>query len=294
MRNVVMMVLICVLMLSAATYAWFTLSKNARVASLTMTVGQESSLMIAPDMDKASNAGVAGTYGNVLAFGEEITEGTSKTTYEIKFPLQPATVKTDNQVYSPKYDDTGVKVTGVELVSTNDYMTDSSVNASTKYYCYQTTFFLKTAGTVDVQVQLQKSTLENTYTEPSEGTYVVNTAAEKYGAAAVRISLTDDSTHTIVYEPLSKLDLDTNKQFESATDNRNDKADVIATTSKQLNNGAFDNDTQSVYLTVSPNGTRITMRIWLEGTDPQCVNQIMAEQLAGQIAFEVVETTSGN
>ena len=70
MRNVVMMVLVCALMLSAATYAWFTLSKNAKVANLTMQVGEETSLMIAPDTDKTGNAGKAGIYGSTLSFGE--------------------------------------------------------------------------------------------------------------------------------------------------------------------------------------------------------------------------------
>ena len=52
MRNVVMMVLICALMLSAATYAWFTLSTSAKVANLSMTVGEETSLLIAPDLTR--------------------------------------------------------------------------------------------------------------------------------------------------------------------------------------------------------------------------------------------------
>lgn len=282
MRNVVMMVLVCVLMLSAATYAWFTLSKNARVASLSMSVGEESSLMIAPDTDRK---GTPGNYGNVLEFGSDL--GTGVTTYKIKYALQPATVDTNQIVYSPDYDDTGLKVDGVNVVDEGNYMKDTSDNGSEKYYCYETTFYLKTAGKKPVNVQLQATKLDDTYTEPSTGgTYILNENAENHAAAAIRISLSDTSNNTIVYEPLSNDHYKSTDVVESAEDTRTTKKTIV-TTSAQESNGSIP--TQSTKLSVSPDGTRITMRIWLEGTDSECVNQIMGSDIAGQIAFEVVE-----
>ena len=34
---------------------------------------------------------------------------------------------------------------------------------------------------------------------------------------------------------------------------------------------------------------KVTMYIWLEGTDEQCVDQIKTDELEGQIQFAIVE-----
>lgn len=280
-RNMVMMVLVCVLMLSAATYAWFTLSSSAKVANLTMQVGAETSLMIAPDMDKAGNTGTAGTYGSVLSFGTD--------EYNIKYALQPATMDDAGKIYSPKYNNEGNKVEGTEAITTENIMTDSSASDTGKFYCYKTTFFLKTAGDKDVQVRLKAPTATMTaYEAPTDGvgTYVVNSTTSDLGAGAIRIKLSTDSG-SIVYEPLSDYTLPTGT-YESAEDTSG--ATAITSTDKQKQTGAFDTTAgEQGQFTVKTTDTRVTMEVWLEGTDSCCVNQIMADQIIGQIAFEVIE-----
>ena len=281
LRNVVMMVLICALMLSAATYAWFTLSKNAKVADLTMQVGEETSLMIAPDTDKTGNAGKAGTYGSTLSFGEG-----SDGDYYIEFALQPATMKDDGKIYKPTYSDDGNTVTGVGTTTDANIMTDASTSDTGAFYCYKTTFFLKTAGNKEVKIQLKAPDKTMTaYAAPENGvgTYLINKTPDDMGAGAIRIKLSD-GTNSIVYEPLSDYSLPSGT-YESAED----KSGVtpIATTNVQKADGTFEK--QEKTLTVQTTDTRITMEVWLEGTDSCCVNQIMADQIMGQLVFEVFE-----
>lgn len=275
MRNMIMMVLVCVLMLSAATYAWFTLSNTAKVANLTMKVGEETSLMIAPDISKSTSDGKAGTYGSVLEFGSD---------YKIKYALQPATM-TDAGIQSPVYDETGTKVTSVAATTAENIMTDSSTSDAGKFYCYKTTFFLKTAGNADVKVKLKGSNLTNTYGEPAskDGTYIVNKTASDMGARAIRIKLSAGDT-SIIYEPLKGYTLPEGT-YEKATDESG--VSVVTATNVQGTDGQFSTDTGR--LTVKTTDTRVTMEVWLEGTDACCVNQIMADDILGQLAFEVVE-----
>lgn len=287
MRNVVMMVLICVLMLSAATYAWFTLSTSAKVANLSMTVGEETSLLIAPDLDRGGD-GKAGEYGSALSFDTDLGVGIDK--YTIAAPLLPATMDTNAAVHKPNYDlEDGTIITGFTKLEDNNsyYMTDTSEDTGAEFYCYRTTFYLKTAGSEPVTVQLKEPTGDDMdeYKEPTNGvgTYIVNSTTNGMGASAVRIRLSADNK-AIIYEPL------TDKHFTTGTESATVKQNVtvptgIAVTDSQESTGTFSSRTGT--LEISPEGTRVTMEIWLEGTDVDCVNQIMGDVIKGQIAFEV-------
>lgn len=290
MRNVVMMVLICALMLSAATYAWFTLSDTARITNLTMTVGEESSLLIAEDLQQAQAAGRPGEYKGSLVFG---TDGTNNT-YELKGTLLPASLESaSGDIKKPDYNDLGQVKTDLLELTSSDIMLDSSEEGD--FYCYKTTFYLKNGGSEEeIQVQLKAPTSEisgNTKgtQAASDGTYMINKANE-IGASAIRIRFTDEDSHVIIYEPL--YDTENTAASESAQD-LNENRTVAASTDIQKYTGAFTSNDRGK-LTVTNTGTRITMEVWLEGTDDLCCNEVMADVISGQIAFEVVDTTSGN
>ena len=89
-RSMVMMSLLCILMLSAATYAWFSLSNTAKVSNLTMTVGDVTGLQIAPDEN-----GHAGTFGSSIDFST------------ITGKLLPATSQDGKNFFKPYYNEDG-------------------------------------------------------------------------------------------------------------------------------------------------------------------------------------------
>ena len=92
-----------------------------------------------------------------------------------------------------------------------------------------------------------------------------------------------ESGNSIVYEPLSDATI------SGTTDSAKDDSEAVAITStdKQATDGTIN--PRSGRLEIQTTDTKITMQVWLEGTDPQCVNQIMADQIVGQLAFEVIE-----
>lgn len=272
-RNMVMMALICVLMLSAATYAWFTLSSSAKITNLTMTVGEESGLLIAEDTDRAGT-GAAGTYGSTLVFGEGSGYSTN---YKLNGALLPATVETDGKLYSPVYNDAG-EVSDIE--EADAIMADTSADGN--YYCYKTSFYMKVEGDVGVDVKLADTTLNgDAKTVPTGGTYVLN-ANDGIGAKAIRIRISD-GTNTIIYQPLSDWSKPAGV-YNFATDSRTVK-NTITATDIQNKLGIFT--TQNGKLAISTTGTRITLEIWLEGTDDCCVDEIKAKDIIGQLVFEI-------
>lgn len=275
MRSVIMMTLLCVMLLSTATYAWFTLSDTARVLNLTLTIGGESGLLIAP----AASANTAGTYKSVLSFGADSTDydgSAGGARYQIGGKLLPATTADGRTFRKPVYAATdGSIVTGVENLSGGDRLTSASGKDAEGYY-YETVFWLKAVSSGDLQVTLAGR-------NGDDGTFVaIEDPLMADGAAAVRISLSTPS-QTLVYEPHADV-TGTGKGYSSATDNS--RASAVSDTMKQSSNGNFTNRKS---LTVSNTGTMVTMRIWIEGTDDMCVNEIMAEQIRAQLQFEIIE-----
>lgn len=286
MRNMIMMVLVCVLMLSAATYAWFTLSETARITNLTMTVGQETGLLIAPDTSVSTRternaAGTAGTYSGVLEFKTAGTEGDG---YDISGVLLPGTLTANGtDVQAPDYNTNG-EVSGLKNA---DAISDTT-GATTTGHVYKTSFFMRTTDPANVSVKLKGATLNgDASTVPGDGgTYVLNASNATYGATAIRIKLSD-GTNSIVYRPLDGY-TNQNADMTAAADVRDVKTTVTPTDVQALD-GSFGVTQGS--LEITPTGNRIFMEIWLEGTDTYCVNEIMADQIIGQLEFEVVQPT---
>lgn len=284
MRSIVMMSLLCVLMLSAATYAWFTLSNTAKVSNLTMTVGDVTGLQIAVDTGTG-----AGTYGNELKYGDG-----EAASYKIIGTLLPATLmdKT-NAIKKPVYDPAGSgAVTDVSAVDASEVLKNGSASSATGYY-YETTFYLKSLGK-DISVRLKKGeSLAGTgvQTGNETGTYVLNNKTQTetnnstthIGAKAVRIWLTDGTNH-IIYQPNS--DLTAGSNYTLATDSRSLKS-TEAPTDVQSAAGTFGSTQGSLSL-AKDTDKKITMRIWIEGTDEFCGNEIKLEDIIAQLQFEEV------
>ncbi len=284
-RGIVMMTLLCVLMMSAATYAWFTLSNTAKIANLTMTVGEATGLQIAKDTGTG-----AGTYGSVLQFDDGTTP-----IYKITGKLLPATTADGKTFLKPTYNDDG-EVSGTESTAESDILSNLTTSPESEGYYYETTFYLKALGNQAVNVQLKAggdlpangiAAVQNTAT----GTYVIaknGTTDGKgyYGFQSIRISLTAGEK-TIIYEPYSDIH---GTNGTAATLASGVTITPATVTSQQKSDGTW-NATQSKQLTLTGNAdTLVTMRIWVEGTDQDCVNEISLDDLLAQIVFETVTT----
>ena len=294
MRNVVMMVLICALMLSAATYAWFTLSNTAKVANMTMTVGEVTGLQIAPDYNAGGDTGEPGVYGSVLAFGtkyEDSVDSTKAVTYEIKGDLLPATMLKTNLMKKPIYAEDGTgEVISVEALGTADWMGNDGITDNT-YYAYKTTFYLKALGDEDYTIQLAERTGTLTkagvYQEGISGTYILNKKDNDtdtfIGADAIRIRL-DANGQSMIYA----VDNVTGQSGTTApTKDGYLGGTVESATNAQASNGTF---TSNGTITLTGNeDTRVTMTIWIEGTDVDCANEMSLDDIIAQLQFEKVE-----
>lgn len=280
-RSMVMMSLLCVLMLSAATYAWFTLSNTAKVSNLTMTVGDVTGLQIAEDNGSAPAEG---------AWKSSIEGGT------ISGKLLPATTTNGIKMLEPTYDDNGAVENTTEATK---YLTSASVSTDEGYWI-EKTFYLRARGKAGdtTKIKLVDGTgIGNTgiWVEANKdnynGTYVLSKNAGTSGilpGAAVRISFQkNDETTTTVFEPNSNY---TTAATEIATDSRGDKSIINSTVQETMEGTCSFVSADNIFTLTNNTATKITMRIWIEGGDPQCGNEIAAQDVITQLKFVTVDS----
>lgn len=295
MRNVVMMVLVCVLMLSAATYAWFTLSNTAKVANMTMTVGEVTGLQIAPDYNAGGTTGSVGTYGSVLAFDQEYVDAadsSKKVTYNITGDLLPATMITTSVMRKPVYAEDGTgEVISTSTLDQQDWMGNDGIAENT-YYAYKTTFYLKALGEEEYVIKLADRsaiTKPGVYQNGITGTYILNDKTSDtdtfIGADAIRICL-ETNNDKIIY---AANNVSTDQKGTVAPTATNYLGGTLETvTNSQGTDGKF---TSNGTITLQGNeDTRVTMTIWIEGTDPDCANEMSLDNIIAQLQFVKVES----
>lgn len=271
-RSIVMLSLLCMLLLSAATYAWFTLSNTAKVSNLTMTVGDVTGLQVADyaDTDVSEPAADWGSSTSPVKFN-----GT----------LLPATMKTDDtKIYKPHYSEEG-SVDNVEDAESNT-LTKNSNSTDTGYYV-EYNFWIRALGKAGdkttVKLDAGSGTNNGINSSSAKGTYSLSSekgSGDILPSAAVRIGLFKDS-NVKVFEPNSDFRKDANNK---ATDSRGDK-EAKASDIKQNVDGTFSTEDTTVFSLDNNTPTKITLKIWLEGTDAQCGNEIAAKDIISQLKF---------
>lgn len=300
LRNTIMMAGLSVVLLSGATYAWFTLSETAKITNLTLTVGEAGGLQIA---DIQGNDDAHGAYSTEIEIPE--VENQNK--------LMPATMLEGNKLNYPTYQD-GVldHITEIQEDEANKgTLYDRYEDGSGKDVYYITkTFYLKTdKGTNETQygIALSPSVLTGNTSgylasDPKvSGTYVLCTnktaqpADNLYASAALRISFTNNSiadSGTTIYEPNSDVDVTGGTGASLKADLEIQEMDSNI---KQLKNGAFSSDTTAAsneIFKILGGGTdnQIVMRIWVEGEDAQCVNEVAIDEMVARIQFTLTGT----
>lgn len=265
MRNTIMMVLVTVLMLSTATFAWFTLSDNAKVTGMSLTAGASGGLLIGETTT---------TYGSILDLGMTDAE-----------TLAPATTKSGLdytadkklKLYKPLYlPNDKATINNMKELTNNKGLTEDG-DADKTYY-YEKTFYLKAPGdagnTTPIYFQTGKK-------DDGVGTYIIDNAPANQPSAALRIALTIKG-ETVVYEP------NTNLTFTGSSANTTgvDMTQYgFKGTRQQPTGDGVVGDGSSIFTLNNGEDTEVTMQVWFEGTDNQCVNEISAKNLQAQIGF---------
>ncbi len=278
-RSIVMMSLLCVLLLSAATYAWFTLSNTAKISNLTMTVGDVTGLQVADIADTDTANGPA----------DESSWKAETTAVEFNGKLLPATTTDGIDIYEPVYDESG-SVSDLSASATTKKLDSNSVINSIGYYV-EYSFWIRALGPTGAQTTVKLAPGEGLndgiYNASASGTYSLSSSKNDgiLPSAAVRVSLINN-TAVKVYEPNADFSAQAQKV---ATDSRTDKT-AKSSDVKQKVDGTYDSSVDTTVLTLENNkATKITLKIWLEGTDAQCGNEIAANKIITQLKFVTAE-----
>lgn len=261
-----------VALLTTATYAWFSLTNAAQVNQLTLKAGTTGSLLI-------SNSATDG-------FSEAI---------DLTLPenccLRPLSTTDGTSFHKPIYGTDGVvesvNTTAITAGDLENMINDSEANGG---WLIKKTFYLK-ANTKSELTEVGIKLLAPKNTE--SGTTIDNASADTYGAEAIRISFTctdvNNNTVTKILEP------NADETFEKAATQKSLRGWSDVDTIKQSgtdykfsnNDGTSYTDyvSEELFRIPTNEAVAVTMYIWLEGADKECVNEIVGNAINAQIRF---------
>lgn len=285
-KNVTVILSIIMVLITVGTFAWFSVSDHPRVQNLALVADHEGVLMIADDVN-----GTPGTYGDVL----DLTTATGFD-YMKSVRLSPVTTADGKEFYSPNYDVFTNRVDSVNLISDHTELIHS--------YIYEKTFYLKAiSGDNDIGTGSTYDVALSGMGSGNTGTYMLkDTAAaadSDSSAYAIRIGFTltdvNGSVVTKIYEPNYNVH---NSSDDMAIDGvKGTSGYGTYTTIKQNSDGTFvttgtGSDSEVLFTIPENTDVKVTMRVWIEGTDEDCANSIGATLLTGQIQFSSDEVVN--
>ncbi len=291
----IVMLVIAVAVVSA-TYAWLEISRTPIVSDLELTVMTESRLEIAPDEN-----GLPGEWDTSLDLS---------TLLEDMAPLRPVTYSKENKVlYATLYDvdgrNTGKTVALSDEVNANVKVTGNS-SANENGYYIAIPFWVRGSQKADISLSKAQTVEEGT---AGSGTYVIGNPVWDHQAlehknggngleTALRIGFRCQTTDSngrnigesrfVVYEPNCDThvtaddgyiettsidegalvgDGDLIRQTTSSWDERT----PILQNSVVHHLGEFENEPNLFHLEIG-NMQKITLYVWLEGRDVDCIN----------------------
>ena len=287
-RNALVMVIVMVAMMSSATFAWFTLTSSPTVTGLQMTAAASQGLKISETsggdyydaVDISDSTGTNQNENNNILSPVSVTKAAGETSYKPLF-------------YEPVY--LGNTVTSLKSTALN--ATDTT---KLKGYVAKYEYYLKSdadtewVGIVTAPETSQSGNIGITNNKANiPGSFVrQNSSATNTFTAinAVRIGFVVGSeTKMYIYEPNNESTTTTGTY---ATNNvPAPTSDVVSTVDTGIittGKGADDYTSKGLFQ-VSKAGTKITMYVWLEGTDDDCVDEIQKDIIEAQIQFTIAE-----
>lgn len=283
--SAILMAFVCVVMMGGGTYAWFTMSNTAKVTSLKLKVASEGKLYISND--SASNF-------TQDAYKVSSAEWPDKDNVKV---LYPCTTTDGIEMKKPFYK------SETEVTAASD-ITESAEKA--QYYLEQDFYLYMDEGEVTTPstytVHLTQKTGES---DSKDGTYFESNSVEPKPEYCVRISLAKaasvDATATSaeIYEPnydglhTGNVTSATSALQEQKGAHRQKTTGVFV---DSVGTATATGDSDSLFEIQGNTKTKVTIRVWFEGTDPQCCNNIDLKEITAQLKFKANKkiTDTGN
>lgn len=289
LKNRVLMCLLYLAVLSTATYAWFTMNNKPRVLNLALSAAAAGDLLIADDL-----GGGPGEYDEEL----DLKTATQKFPME-EVQLNPVTTADGQIFYAPVY--RGKTVTDVEEITDLDELN--------RQYVYEKTFYLKAGSLKNSRGQRVARGAMKIYEimllgpeqdgEENSGCSVKQAAGASTSvpgdtaANSIRISFEVEGQEIAIWEPNSDRH---NSDTEKAIDNVKGTYGTYETL-QQTNDGSFvggeNGSSQKLFEIEEEQDVKVTMRVWMEGTDEDCTNSNELDEIIGNIQFISSEVKGG-
>lgn len=262
------MLLVAVVALSSATYAWFTNSQKASISTIEVKAAAASGLQI-------SATGATGTWGTNLD-----PTGTVPSAF-----IPSSSVDTTSFFSGGIGDDGTLTATDVTLAG------DTESTVGSQYM--KNVFYLKT----DAESSVLKFDQLNVTTGTKNLSESVRFALVYQGTANVA-AVTDATTfegtaQTIIYEPKATshstsgaagAELTTMALNQAVTAVAPDAIPAASTTAQDT----VTNATAGTTIVTIPQGiSKMVLYIWLEGQDVDCINRAAGDTINADIAFTI-------
>ncbi len=306
-RSALVMILVMAAMMSTATYAWFTMTSNPTVTGMQMVASSGTGLSVCNEVD--------GTYVNAVEIKMEtdnVNMADASDTDRLR-KLVPVSLGADASTnptgfFDPKYDNNGI-VTQLEANALTD------LTGKVAVYTY---YIRSESGNMNVGLifgdagQGPDSGVNAANQATAEGTFVRtrrnagdSSVAGAEGAIRIGLVVTEansqggydepDLADMIIIEPnsdfaisgvgITSANVELNAGYTAANyTNTIIPSDIVAAENGTISTGGSASTTDALF-TVSETPKEVTMYVWLEGTDSQCVDQIKTDELEAQIQF---------
>lgn len=296
--SAILMAFVCVVMMGGGTYAWFTMNNVARVESLKLNVASEGNLYISktndfqtPNVEKKSK---------VTWFDAQDTA--VKTLY-------PCTTSDGVTMKKPVYESDTV-VSGIEAIEDSEkpsyyleqtfwlYLDDGITGDGAVHSDYSVQLAKRTSTTDD-----NKTTYDGTYFQLADGV-----TATQNPERCVRVSFTPEGGSAVVYEP----NYDTHNTGSQGTDYAEsaikvDGASYTPISAAHSQSGTGDSsgsfidttantqvlgDSKELFTIKGGTPKMVVVRVWFEGTDTDCQNNIELKDIMAQLKFVANKATT--
>lgn len=281
--------------ISVATYAWFMISNTPKIVSAEFTADTIGNLQIS-NVKVQNSKDTPEEYRSSIGLFDGVSDDD-----KAKLSLSPVTTEDGLKFFKPVYGSDG-NVQKLEELAENTTLTTK--------YIYEKKFFLRAgasgvdsgkaknynvylAGQTTTEAATDSPTFDKNY-----GSFLMDSASGNTTAAkAVRISfeftgaVTGDS---VIYEPnydqhnSSTAGTNMSKYEKQTGENYGGYSTIQQYANKSFKVGtSAGTKVKSAAICTIKEGqdVEVTMRIWIEGMDDDCVNEIAANKMTGQIQF---------
>lgn len=281
-RELVVAICITLIVLSTATYAWFEKNNKVDVYNLSIIAGGMGILEIADDTGNGPGE-----------YADELNLSTARGGDKMEsMVLNPVTTKDGATFYSPIYE-------GNSVINVKQIVDKEKLNTQ---YVYEKTFYLKAGPNpnkdgksivvtenkmYDIFLVGPAIGLEHKGTHVYQSPDVQNSSVGNDSAAnAIRISFELEDGTVIIYEP----NADVSNQDTNRAEDHVKKDYGNYTTIMQSKDGVFINsengqDSPVLFKIAEGKDVKVTMRVWIEGTDLDCTDSITMDTVMAMFEF---------